>query len=39
LQGGVGGRGAVMLEGKMIDTVHYKQAKAILGIAKSAATL
>jgi citrate lyase subunit beta/citryl-CoA lyase len=25
-----GGRGAVSLEGKMIDAVHYKQAKAIL---------
>jgi citrate lyase subunit beta/citryl-CoA lyase len=38
-QGRVGGRGAVTLEGKMIDTVHYKQAKAILGIAESAAIL
>jgi citrate lyase subunit beta / citryl-CoA lyase len=27
------GRGAVRLEGKMIDAVHYKQAKAILDIA------
>jgi citrate lyase beta subunit len=26
------GRGAVKLEGKMIDAVHYKQAKAILNI-------
>jgi citrate lyase beta subunit len=24
------GKGAVKLEGKMIDAVHYKQAKAIL---------
>ena len=24
------GRGAVRLEGRMIDAVHYKQAKAIL---------
>jgi citrate lyase subunit beta/citryl-CoA lyase len=24
------GRGAVRLDGKMIDAVHYKQAKAIL---------
>jgi citrate lyase subunit beta / citryl-CoA lyase len=28
------GRGAVKLEGKMIDAVHYKQAKAILDAAK-----
>jgi citrate lyase subunit beta/citryl-CoA lyase len=28
------GRGAVRLEGKMIDAVHYKQAKAILGAAQ-----
>jgi len=27
-----GGRGAVSLEGKMIDAVHYKQAKAILKV-------
>jgi citrate lyase subunit beta/citryl-CoA lyase len=27
------GRGAVRLEGKMIDAVHYKQAKAILDAA------
>ncbi|HJS68137.1 MAG TPA: CoA ester lyase [Nitrososphaera sp.] len=27
------GRGAVRLEGRMIDAVHYKQAKAILGAA------
>ena len=27
------GRGAVRLEGKMIDAVHYKQAKAILALA------
>jgi citrate lyase subunit beta / citryl-CoA lyase len=29
------GRGAVRLEGKMIDAVHYKQAKAILDAAGS----
>jgi citrate lyase subunit beta / citryl-CoA lyase len=29
------GRGAVMLEGRMIDAVHYKQAKAILDAADS----
>jgi citrate lyase subunit beta/citryl-CoA lyase len=28
------GRGAVKLEGKMIDAVHYKQAKAILEAAE-----
>ncbi|HJS82337.1 MAG TPA: CoA ester lyase, partial [Nitrososphaera sp.] len=28
------GRGAVTLEGKMIDAVHYKQAKAILDATK-----
>jgi citrate lyase subunit beta/citryl-CoA lyase len=28
------GRGALRLEGKMIDAVHYKQAKAILGAAQ-----
>ena len=28
------GRGAVRLEGKMIDAVHYKQAKAIIGAAQ-----
>jgi citrate lyase beta subunit len=27
------GRGAVRLEGKMVDAVHYKQAKAILDAA------
>ncbi|MGI0023724.1 MAG: CoA ester lyase, partial [Nitrososphaera sp.] len=30
MEGG-SGRGAVRLDGKMIDAVHYKQAKAILG--------
>jgi citrate lyase subunit beta / citryl-CoA lyase len=29
------GRGAVRLEGKMIDAVHYKQAKAILDVSSS----
>jgi citrate lyase subunit beta/citryl-CoA lyase len=29
-----GGRGAVRLEGRMIDAVHYKQAKAILAAAE-----
>ena len=28
------GRGAVRLEGKMLDAVHYKQAKAILATAE-----
>jgi citrate lyase subunit beta/citryl-CoA lyase len=28
------GRGAVKLEGRMIDAVHYKQAKAILDAAE-----
>jgi citrate lyase subunit beta/citryl-CoA lyase len=27
------GKGALLVEGKMIDAVHYKQAKAILEIA------
>jgi citrate lyase subunit beta/citryl-CoA lyase len=30
-----GGRGAVRLEGRMVDAVHYKQAKAILDAAQS----
>jgi citrate lyase subunit beta/citryl-CoA lyase len=30
------GRGAVKLEGRMIDAVHYKQAKAILDASDSA---
>jgi citrate lyase subunit beta/citryl-CoA lyase len=29
------GKGAVKLEGKMIDAVHYKQAKAILDLTSS----
>ena len=29
-------KGAIKLEGKMIDAVHYKQAKAILEIAETA---
>jgi citrate lyase beta subunit len=29
-------KGAIKLEGKMIDAVHYKQAKAILEITETA---
>ncbi len=31
---GTSGPGAVILDGKMIDTVHYKQAKAVLEMIK-----
>ena len=27
-------RGAILLDGKMIDAVHYKQAKSVLKVAK-----